>query len=242
MNGRRILLLSLILALIATISFSIYIRPSESTSASVGTVEVMVATKDIPKNTTINKDMLTKKNVPKDVVPVGVETRPEQVIGKIAVENINANEPFVSNRLLDPNSDMAMLTYKIPKGKRAITLAYNDVMGVAGFIRPGDRVDVIGTFDPDIMKQTINQDISKVLLQNIQVLAVGSKKADGAKSDTPENAPLATITLAATPEEAELLTFTEERGSVRLLLRGVEEDSKVNTLGTSNSNLLIPRK
>jgi pilus assembly protein CpaB len=232
MNGRRIILLSLFLALIATVIFSIYLKPSQETSGSFETIEIVVAKEDIPKDTTITAEMLIKKSVPKEFLTQGAEVGADKVVGKITQERIIAGEPIATSRLADPNEKGADLAYKIPEGKRAITLAYNEVMGVGGYIRTGDFVDVVGTYT--IEDESSKKEVSKIVLQNISVLAIGSKMKEVEK----ETQEVTTITLAITPQEAEVLTYSEERGTVRLLLRGIKDEAKVKTTGVTNSNIL----
>jgi pilus assembly protein CpaB len=239
-NGRRIFLLSLLLALIATVIFSLYVRPTQQTAGgSLEMVEMVVAKNDIKQDTTITTDMLVTKSFPKSSLPNGVELEADQVVGKIAMERIVAGEPIASSRLVDANSDSAALVYKIPEGKRAISVAYNEVMGVAGFVSPGDYVDVISVLTLKPKGEDEEIDAARILLQNMLVLAVGGMKTEGTKSDTVDNAPLNTITLAAAPQEAEILTFSEEKGKIRLILRGAKDNDPVNTPGVDENNMLI---
>jgi pilus assembly protein CpaB len=236
MNGTRILLLSLLMALIATVAFSFYANPSQPVAGeSAETVEVLVAKIDIPKDTTITADMVLKKSLPNTFLPSGFETDSQKVVGMIAQERIFANEPFVTNRLVDAKSQDAAMVYKIPKGKRAISIAYNEVMGVSGFVRPGDFVDVVTVMT--FKRGDEEVDLARILLQNMLVLATGTKKAEGSESNSVEQSSITTITLAVTPQEAETLTFSEEKGRVRLVLRGVKDEGQVNTPGVTKDSM-----
>src|SRR5690606_36281457 len=103
------------------------------------------------------------------------------------------------------------LTFSIPPDKRAVSVGVNEVIGVAGFVKPGDRVDVLATFDRNFS----GQDMTTTILQDVQVLAT----AQETESDPEKAEVTTTVTLAVSLDEAERLTLAEERGTLRLVLR-----------------------
>lgn len=241
MTGRRLLILSLLFSLIATTAFYFYTQKTASMSVSGDVVEILVAKADISKNSTLTADMVVKKPFPKSLLPAGTVTKADELVGRVVNAPIVANEPILINRLVDLNNNETALTYSIPKGQRAVTIKYNEVMGVGGFIHPGDYLDVIGTVPAELTPGSVNKDISKILMQNLLVLAIGTEKAREPGQPAAENADKAavtTITLAVSPEQGEKITFADERGSIRLMLRGNEDKAKVMTPGTTKDNLL----
>lgn len=127
---------------------------------------------------------------------------------------------------------------RIPDGKRAVAVAVDEVVGVAGFVQPGSLVDVIAVVAVD------NNPVSKLVLQNVPILAVAQedeapehrKKSRGARISS-------SVTLAVTPAEAEKLVLATERGKIRLAMRAPDETAVVQTAGSSPASLQgVPRK
>jgi pilus assembly protein CpaB len=122
------------------------------------------------------------------------------------------------------------MAYLIPEGHRAMAVAVNDVVGVAGFILPNSTVDVIVTTTPP----RGGDRISKIVLQNLRILAVGQKieEKEGKAVQVP------TVTVSITPEEAEKLALASNVGTLQLLLRGTKDTAPASTRGASAANLL----
>jgi pilus assembly protein CpaB len=95
----------------------------------------------------------------------------------------------------------------LQKGERAITIPVNTVSGLSGMIKPNDRVDIVGTFSVG------SKIITRILNQNVTVIAVGSRFGNNSEEN------YGSVTLKVSPEEAEILTFAERHGDLRLLLR-----------------------
>ena len=121
------------------------------------------------------------------------------------------------------------MAYIIPDGHRAMAVAVNDVAGVAGFVLPNSAVDVVVT-----TQLGGGQRISKIVLQNLRVLAVGQKmeEKEGKAIQVP------TVTLSITPAEAEKLALAGNIGTLQLLLRGAKDNASASTRGASLPNLL----
>jgi len=235
-TNRKLLIIALIMGLIATGLVYVYLQKVEQVSQEVEpTNSVLVAKIDIKPKTVITQEMIEAKQLPTRVIPASSYTDQNELVGQTAKETIYAGETIVYERLADEIYQKKHLAYSIPTGYRALTLQYNPVMGVGGFVQPGDYVDVIGTYDAETnVKQT---NISRIILQNMLVLAVGTK-TDIQVND--ENQEIQTITLAVKPQQAEKITFTEEKASVRLMLRPINEESKTSTTGTTKDNIFTP--
>jgi len=182
---------------------------------------VVVAKTDIPPKTRITPEMVQISQIPVDYIQKGAMRELTQVIGVMTREAIVGGEQVLDRRLL-LEGRQAGFTGVIPAGKRALTVAVSDVTGVSGLLKAGDYVDAIVTFD----LQTVGDNVSQLLLQNLLVLAVNRESEvvqdRDAKKDASKDAGLvkmATVTLAVTPEESTKVTLAEEKGKLRFALR-----------------------
>jgi pilus assembly protein CpaB len=199
------------------------------------TQTIVVAGKDIPAGTAINEDMIKKGLVktvkwPKESLPSGAYTLPEQIVGKTNRVKILTNEPILESRLA---GEGAGLTARLEAGKRAMAVRVDEIIGVSGFIVPDDRVDVIVTTTPPGNNSQENK-ISKIVLQNKRVLSVAQNVEQ--KEGKPQLA--RSITLEVTPEESEKLSLASQEGSVVLALRGIGDDAESKTTGSNKYDLL----
>jgi len=204
-------------------------------SARTATQNVVVATKDIPAGTAINDELIKKGVVkavpwPKSSVPPGSFGTPEQVIGKTNRLKIIANEPILESRLA---GEGAGLTTRLEKGKRAMAVRVDEIIGVSGFIVPDDRVDVIVTTVPPGANNQDNK-TSKIVLQNKRVLSVAQNVEQ--REGKPQVA--RSITLEVSPEEAEKLSLASQEGQVVLALRATGDDQEAKTVGSNKRDLL----
>lgn len=180
-------------------------------SRPVTLVPVVVPTRAIPARAVITPDMLERRALPVDYMHADAITDLKEAEGRITRAELVTGEPILRGRLFPPGETPTM-TFAIPPGKRAVTVAVNEVIGVAGFVKPGDRVDVLGTFDSPLATTPT----TVTILQDVEVLAISQEM----NLDEREKARLATtVTLAVSLAEAERLTLAEERGSLRLVLR-----------------------
>jgi pilus assembly protein CpaB len=123
----------------------------------------------------------------------------------------------------------------IPSNMRAIAVRVDDVVGVAGFIHPDDRVDVIVTIHPQ--KPADAEPTSKVILQNVKVLAVGKELEVSDRNRIQAN-PVTVATLLVNPEESEKLALSAVEGRLLLTLRSWTDNQAVLTGGVSPTELL----
>jgi pilus assembly protein CpaB len=121
----------------------------------------------------------------------------------------------------------------IPPGQRAVSVRVNEVIGVAGYVVPGTRVDVVATVSPTQNQQDMT---SKVILTDVSVLAAGTK----IERDTEKDKPIAVnvVTLLVTPEESERLTLAATEGKIQLALRNPLDKESPKTLGIKPAALL----
>lgn len=235
MERQRIMIVVLIaaIALAGIASYSIYSylqkqqQEVERAKAEMGSV--VVAAADIPAGTRIQEGQTKKVIWPKANIPIGTFTDPTPLIGRTVLSSIVSGEPLMEAKLAPTEAKGGIMAYLIPEGQRAMAVAVNEVVGVGGFVLPNSKVDVVVTTTPPGGKQ-----ISKIVLQNLNVLAVGQKMEE--KEGKAVLVP--TVTVALTPEEAEKLALASNVGPLQLLLRSSKDTSPAATPGATLPNLL----
>ncbi|NMB26394.1 MAG: Flp pilus assembly protein CpaB [Firmicutes bacterium] len=214
MNRKRMLLVAAILGLLAATLTYTYIRSIQVTGIpEVKEVSVIVATSDIPPGATISPNMLRLIQTPEASLHPEAATKANEVMGRIAKAPIVQGEQILLSRLL-PAGVTPSLTFAIPDGKRAISVAVNEVVGVAGFVKPGDRVDVLATVDDPYREETI----TTTVLQDVEVLAIAQDMEEEVDKKPKVST---TVTLAVDLLEAQKVTLAEETGTLRLALRPI---------------------
>lgn len=199
----------------------------------VATVNVVIATREIPEGSEITREMLTTGSWPTQTVPAGAFQRPDSVAGRVARVHIFKGEAIVPGRLA-PVGTGPGLEVKISPGKRAMAVRINDVAGISGLIQPNSRVDVLVTMRSPDGGGRQNQ-VAKLFMENMRVLSVGTnvqRGDDGLPVDGK------TATLEVTPDEAERLAVAQGQGTIQLVLRGYGDPDSINTSGASSSDVL----
>lgn len=239
MQKRIPLIIGIILGIIAIILTQQYlsqqrqlaIRTAQERLAQIqkDLVSVIVAKSNISSGAVIEAKDLEMQSVPSRALQPNVATSLERVIGMTAVVPISKGEQILLSKLVHQEraTSLAMST---PIGKRAITIPVDNVSSLAGMIKPGDYVDVIGMVNFPVMQEgrQVMQTAILPLFQNVLVLAVGSQLAAGVlpgRREAPKE-PSPLITLALSPQEANLIAFVSEQGKIRLVLRS-PADSQV---------------
>lgn len=178
------------------------------------TVDVVVAVNDILQNTVLTDEMLEVKAIPEAMVLGGTFSTKEALIGKMAKVDIKTGEQIIADRINEiGDRNAASLAMLVEEGKRAISIAVDSVTGLSGMIRPGDMVDVIAHVE-QIAENDETEEVSVTIVENIPVLAVDSVMSSQGKSDG-----YATVTLMVTPEEANVIDWTANKGVLRIVLR-----------------------
>ncbi len=163
-----------------------------------------------------------------DVLPADTINDSQQAIGRGVVATIYEGEPIASARLAAKGAG-AGLAAMIPVGERAVALKVDQVVGLAGFVVPGMRVDVIIAGNPG-SAPTSNGVLSRTVLQNIQVLSAG-QKIEKSTDGKPEEAQV--VNLLVTPDQAEILSLASNETKVQLVLRNPLDTKEEATHGTS---------
>src|SRR5688500_5919185 len=222
---------ALIFGVLAAVSVSKYLSSAQAYTKNLN--KVAVAKVAIPIGSKIIPEQIMVVQFPKESTPDGAFDSAEKLAGRVAVVNISPREPITESRLAAEGT-AAGLSAIIPEGYRAMTVKVDDAAGISGFIQPGTLVDVVVTIDPEgIARQ---DPISKIVLQNIKVLASGQN------IDKPENEREATsvkaVTLQVTPEQAEKLALASSEGKLQLVMRSQIDQGDEKTTGINKRNLL----
>lgn len=196
----------------------------------VATVPVVVALRDIPEGSEIERDMLGTSTWPAQAMPAGAFSRIDSVMGRVTRVPVFKGEPIVPGRLA-PLGTGPGLEVKISPGKRAMAVRINDVAGISGLIQPNSRVDVLVTMTDGSSRTQV----SKLFMENMRVLSVGTQVQRGLDG-LPADGKIAT--LEVTPTEAERLAVAMSRGTIQLVLRGYGDPDSINTGGASSSDVL----
>ena len=258
-SGKAVLLLALFLGLISAVLVYVYLSQAgdEETAASGATKPVLVAKEDIPVATRITADMVEIKEISADVVHPDSFSSSEGVVGNLARYPITSGEQILSDRVAAssttlPEGEELPLPYIVPEGKRAVSVGISDSIGAGGLLRPGDYVDVILT-----VKLSSGDQIASIVLQDLEVLALDQQLEkvapmfeEGQEERTltgegETNPDAATVTLAVTPVEGEVLVTAEEcadnfGGRLALALRPFGEHTAVEVRSTWSETGKVP--
>lgn len=270
----------------------------EKAQAKILTQSVVVPLVPISAGKMLTINDVTSVKWPSEFLPKGnIFEDPYQVVGRMAKQDLFPGEPVFIEKLSGSNTTGGMPAM-IPRGMRAVTIAVTEIKGVAGFVKPGDRVDVLTTFEQDKTDgggQKLH--IIQTVLQNVLVLASAQTMVDEDKYsiDTPEGVTrgeatpkvedpaadkdkkdkvsekdekkqeaerekeakreekerkeaekaarlVSSVTLALTPEQAEMLALAEESGDLRLSLRSEADHIITKLSGLSSDELMTKTK
>ena len=198
-------------------------------------VAIVAAATDIPIGTKLGAGHIKLATWPKEALAAGYITDARLMTGRVAVRPMSAGDVITEAKLMPQNGAATggIMTYIVPQGHRAVTVAVNEVAGVAGFITPNSRVDIVLT-TPRPGAADKEDNISKIILQNVPVLASGQVTEQ--KEGKPVIVP--TVTLDLLPDDSEKLIVGAKKGALQLLLRNVIDTAAVDTKGATISKAL----
>ncbi len=231
-NKRLVVVLvgAVFFGLVAAFSVSRYLAGAQAYAKSLN--NVVVAKTNINVGEKVVADQLEVVQYPRNAMPDGVFESPEKLVGRVAIMQIAAREPVTDYKLAAEGS-AGGLSAVIPEGYRAMTVKVDDVVGISGFIMPGALVDVVVVINPTEQQQN---PISKIVLQNIKVLANG-QNIDRPKNDRePES--VKAVTLQVTPEQAEKLALASTEGKLQLVMRNSIDQGDEQTKGVDKRTLI----
>jgi pilus assembly protein CpaB len=222
---------SLVFALVVSsifYQFTARSGPSKKTEATEMR-DMIITTRALGVGVMIRPADVKIAKIAAEAFPKGAYSKVEEVLDRPVISNILLEEPILEGRLATKGSGLG-LAPTIPVGMRAVSVRVNDVAGVAGFVLPGMKVDVLVTGRPP----GDDGDITATALQNILVLSAGTTLQPDARGQAIQ-AP--TVTLLATPEEAEILTLANIDGHIQLVLRNSSDQDMGKTPGRYVSEL-----
>jgi pilus assembly protein CpaB len=205
----------------------------QTTTVAIPSRPVVVAATDLELGAELTADDVRVIEWPASAVPADAISDPKEVVGRGLVMPVIQFEPILPLKLASKEAG-AGLPPVIPPGLRAVSVRVNEVIGVAGYVVPGTRVDVLTTINPG--QGNASQMTSKVILTDVQVLAAGTKIDNTADRDKPM--PVSVVTLLVNPDEAERLTLAASEGKIQLALRNPLDRSAPATRGVRPAILL----
>ena len=196
-------------------------------------VPVLVANADLAWGSKLTSEMMQVQEQPSDGLPEGHFAKPDEIKDRVLLVDLRRNEMVLESKLapIGTSGGVAAVT---DVNKRAMSVKVDDVIGVAGFIKPADRVDVMVTIEPEAGKQ--GHAIAKVILENVKVLAAGTQMERKGKDEEPKQVQV--ITVEVDVEEAEKLALASNQGKLRLALRNPLNSERVLTKGVQVGSLL----
>lgn len=169
---KKLIIIALVVSIITGIAIFQFTSALQRGSAQK-MVPVVFAANTIPEGTVLMPDMVTIKEVPVDYVHVLAFNNIDDVVGRITKDNIEADEQVLTSRLSDVNQENNDLSYTIDPNYRALTIITDEEKGVAGYLAKGDRIDLVATIP------TKDGITSQIIVENIEILEIGSKAANG---------------------------------------------------------------
>jgi len=221
MNTNRLLVGVIIaIAIAAVLSTYVYHQFKQATSIKpVATQSLVVAAVPLKIGTRLDSSNLRVIAWPGNEPVAGMFTRVEDCADRAPITAVAENEPILESKLA-PKEAGAGLPASIPEGMRAVSVAVNEVIGVAGFVIPGTMVDVLVT---GRTTGSGNENITRTILENVRVLAAG-QKIEQDRDGKPQTVPV--ITLLVTPDDVTKLTMASTEGKIQLALRNTIDDKK----------------
>jgi pilus assembly protein CpaB len=220
-RGPLLLLISLLLAGLAAWVANNWLAARAVAKPAPDQEQIVAAAIDIPLGTKLEQRHLAMIEMIPGKEPKGSFHKYEDVLGKVTSSSILPGEFLLAPRLADSGGGSALAAV-VEKDMRAVTVRVDDVVGVAGFLLPGNRVDVIATEKDGNSNSQVH---AKTILSNVKVLAVDQSAA----ADNNQPVVVHAVTLEVTPADAEILLKGKTAGSIQLTLRNPLDESDART-------------
>jgi len=218
--------------LISAVSVSRYLINAQTNARDLN--HVVITKVDVPVGTKLIKEQLTTVQMASSSIPDGTFASPDKLVGRVILTSVAARE-MITEAKLAAEGTSGGLSAVIPEGYRAMTVRVDEVVGVSGFLTPGTLVDIVVVIAPPEGSKS-KDTISKIVLQNIKVLASG-QSIDRPKDDR-EAASVRSVTLQVTPEQAEKLALATTEGRLQLVMRNAVDQENQQTPGANKRTLL----
>src|SRR5664280_579331 len=211
--------------------YRVLINRPATTIAGPALAQVALATKDLEVGTVLKEDDVKVADWPGSI-PVGATNQIKDIIGRGVITAIFAKEPIIASRLAPKGAGGGMAAM-IPPGMRAVAVKVNEVVGVAGFVVPGMRVDILISGNSPGGNGSLGTQ-TQTLLQNIEVLSAGQ---DFKKDAEGKPVMVQVVNMLVTPTQAEQLSLAASQTSIQLVLRNPLDHEIAKTPGTALQRL-----
>jgi pilus assembly protein CpaB len=201
-------------------------------SAATPTQSIVVAAVNLQLGAQLKKEDLQVMAFPAGKAPEGTFSQPSELIGRGIIVPIVKNEPILAAKLASKEAGSGLPPI-IPEGMRAVSVRVDEVVGVAGYVLPGNRVDVLATANPTDQRSDMT---TKVILSNVQVLTSGTRMEQDQENTKPVQ--VTVVTLLVFPEQAERLALASTEGKIQLALRNPLDQGTPETSGIKTSGLM----
>ncbi len=213
-------------------------------SKEIPKTQVVVAATNIPINSAISEDMLMLVDIPTEAVMSDAALSMESIIGQTVNSTIYAGDQIRACRLVqygDPES--GTLSYIVQEGMRAISINVTDVEGVSGMLKPGNHIDLIAQYETetgavDDSGVPIKEQAARIILQNVEILAVDAYMTP---AGAPSDVLYTKLTLSVTPEQAVELSFVDNLGTIRAVLRSTLDEETIQEHSITVDDIHITR-
>ena len=209
-----------------------FMQAGPATATGIPTQPVVVAAADLQIGTALKKEDLQVIDFPQGAAPEGSFSQANDIVGRGIIVPMVKNEPVLAAKLASKEAG-AGLPPVIPEGMRAVSVRVNEVVGVAGYVLPGNRVDVVATQSPT---ESRSDTTSKVVLANVQVLTAGTRMEQSQEDAQPTQ--VTVVTLLVNPEQAERLALASTEGKIQLALRNPLDQGSPETPGIKPAGLM----
>jgi pilus assembly protein CpaB len=221
----------LVALLVSIVSYNFLKGKAQKQFQTQETVDIAIAAIDLPWGTALNTQVLKTAPYLKTSLPAGHHTSTASLEGRVLIYPVKANEPIFESSLAPTSIKAGGMAAVVTPNKRAMAVKVDKVVGVSGFVFPGNRVDILVT-----LAGQESQAITKTVLENMLVLASGSEVAKTGKQEQPTAVDV--ITLEVTPEEGEKLGHAATQGKLLFALRNYTDTTDILTKGVTNPALL----
>ena len=249
------ILLAAAAAIVVLMRTSAAPQPSAPAEVAAKSINIYVAAKEIPVGTKVTEDMIAIQPWPENLVLDGFAKADAKaaVIGTVARGTFQVQEPIIIGKLANAN-DPNFLAAELPKGMRVISIATNEIDGVAGFVFPGDRVDVLLTRDVEPADAAVKNSvepgmsgapmstakpipITETLLTNVKVVAIDQRSSNAGSTDEKGHLLIPrSVSLAVTPADAQRVRLGAKAGTLTLLLRSLADHDAADPLTLTGMN------
>ena len=230
------IVLALVIAVVASVLIYKWMKKQTAPKevAKIEDVKIKqaaIAEVNLPAGTKLKEEQFKTVSFLEESLPPGYFSDPKQLIGRVVIKPINSKELILESGLAPVGVTRGGVTAILKPGKRAVALAGNKLMGISGFVNPGDHVDILmQTTDPKT-SETVN----KTVFENVRVLATGTQLVPNAEG---KPSPVDSYTFEVTPEEGERLTLAASSGKLQFALRSVLDSETVLTTGATPKEIL----